>query len=61
MRETESWIFASTNNQIQTSLALAYNLGVVSDNTPRTLPRAAKEIGVTIAPNLLVWADKLIK
>ena len=61
MRKTESWIFASTTNQIQTSLARAYNLGVISDNTPWCLPRAAKEIGLTIAPDLLVRADKVIK
>jgi hypothetical protein len=61
MRETESWIFASTNNQIQTSLALAYNLGFGSENTPWTLLKAAKEIGLTIPPEVLARANKLIK
>ena len=58
MRETRSWTFASTNNQIQTSLALAYNLGVVSNNTPWNPPRAATEIGQKIVLNLLVLGDR---
>ena len=56
MRETEPWIFASANDQIQTSLALASNPGVGSDNTPWSLLKTAKQIGLTIPSWVLMRA-----
>ena len=54
-------LYIRINNYIQASLALAYNLGVGSDNTPWSLPGAAKEIGVTFDANLLARANRLIR
>ncbi len=53
--------FSRINNHVQTSLALAFDLGVGSENTPWSLSRAAKKIGLTIAPEVLARANQVIK